>query len=121
MLLTGVPKPEIDFMREVIDCSSSKPSGIVSIDDIIVMSNSIHDFHQNVTEHTVPKSIEQIEILTRGQCSNESWYSFRKGVITASKAHKVKTKMEKVVVVAIFGSYFKKFQVLCLLVLIYLH
>ena len=43
----------------------------------------------------VPKSIEQIEILTRGQCSNESWYSFRKGVITESKAHEVKTKMEK--------------------------
>ena len=60
-LLTGVPKPEIDFMLEVIDCSSSKLNDIVSIHDIIVMSNSIHDFHQNVTEHMVPKSIEQIE------------------------------------------------------------
>ena len=109
-LLTGVPKPEIDFLREVIDCSSSKPSGIVSIDDIIVMSNSIHDFHQNVTEHMVPKSIEQIEILTRGQCSNESWYSFRKGVITASKAHKVKTKMEMFSKGGSCGNFWQLFQ-----------
>ena len=74
------------------------------------MSNSIHDFHQNVTEHMVQKSIEHIEILTRGQCSNESWYSFRKGVITASKAHEVKTKMEKFSKGGSCGNFWQLFQ-----------
>ena len=60
-LATGVHKAEIDFMRTITDCSSSRPKDIVSIDDIIVMSSSIHDFHQNVTEHMVPKIFEPIK------------------------------------------------------------
>ena len=48
-LVTGVPKAKIYLMRSITDCSSSKPNDIVSIDDNIVMSNYIHDFHQNVT------------------------------------------------------------------------
>ena len=35
--------------------------------------------------------------MTRGQNQNTIWYQFRKGVITASKSHEVKTKMEKIV------------------------
>ena len=94
-LLTGVPKPEIDFMREVIVAKSSIPTDVISVDDVIVMSDSIKTFYQNVAEHFTSKNIDQIEILTRAQCSNESWYAYRKGVITASKADEVKTKMEK--------------------------
>ena len=39
--------------------------------------------------------MRQIEVCTRGQSCNEQWYLCRKGVITASKAHGVITKMKK--------------------------
>ena len=110
-LLTGVPKPEIYFMREGIVAKSSIPTDVISVDDVIVMSDSIKTFYENVAEHFSSKNIEQIEILTRGQCSNESSYAYRKGVITASKAHEVKTKMEKFLkggTSEIFWELFKK-------------
>ena len=50
------------------------------------------------------------KILTRGQCSNESWYSFRKGVITASKTHEVKTKMETSSKGGSCGNFWQLFQ-----------
>ena len=34
--------------------------------------------------------------MTRGQAANKCWHTFRKGVITASKGHDIKTKMEKI-------------------------
>ena len=40
--------------------------------------------------------IRKTEICTKGQCCNEKWYLCRKGVITASKAHEVITKMKTV-------------------------
>ena len=42
------------------------------------------------------KSIKAIEVMTQGQNTNQNWYHHRKGVITASKAHDVKTKMTKI-------------------------
>ena len=36
-------------------------------------------------------------MATRGQSDNSLWFSFRKGIITASKSHEVMTKMKKVV------------------------
>ena len=41
------------------------------------------------------ENILKIEQITQGQSSNESWYQFRKGVITASKSHDVFSKMAK--------------------------
>ena len=35
-------------------------------------------------------------MLTRGQNNNKLWYNYRKGVITASKAHSNLTKMNKI-------------------------
>ena len=37
-----------------------------------------------------------MEVCSRGQCCNEQWYLYRKGVITSSKAHEVITKQKKV-------------------------
>ena len=42
------------------------------------------------------EKIRQFEVCTGGQCCNEKWYLCTKGVITASTAHEVITKMEKV-------------------------
>ena len=42
------------------------------------------------------ENIDQIEVLTRGQNTNDSWYQFRKYVITASKSHNIVAKMKKI-------------------------
>ena len=38
-----------------------------------------------------------IQMITKGQSDNTAWFQFKKGTITASKSHKIKTKMEKFV------------------------
>ena len=42
------------------------------------------------------EKISKTELLTRRQSNNKLWYNYRKGVITASKAHSVLTKMNKI-------------------------
>ena len=39
--------------------------------------------------------IEKIESVTRSQINSAVWFAFRKGVITGSKGHEVKTKMKR--------------------------
>jgi len=95
MLFTAVPKPKIDFVREIITKNNEKPDDIQSIDDVLLVSNTFEEFSKNLKLFT-EINITKIEILTRGQSSNEQWYTFRKGVITASKAHEVITKMKKI-------------------------
>ena len=36
-------------------------------------------------------------MITKGQSDNTAWFQFRKGTITASRSHEIKTKMEKFV------------------------
>jgi len=95
ILFTAVPKPKIDFVREIITKTVKQPENIKSINEILNMSNSIDEFKINVAKFMIKDSLNNIEIITRGQSENEQWYLFRKGVITASKAHEVITKMNK--------------------------
>ena len=59
------------------------------------MTTTLDDYHQQVKAHFKRKDISEIKKLTRGQNNNEQWFAFRKGVVTGSKAHEVKTKMTK--------------------------
>ena len=93
VLFTAVPKPKIDFVREIVTSCVEKPDGLESIDDIIIMSGSFEICLRNVSEIMTAEEVEQIEFYTRGQSSNECWFTFRKGVITGSKGHEVKTKI----------------------------
>ena len=95
VLFTAVPRPKIDFVRDIVSLHPVS-SNIPSIDDVIFMSNSIENFNENLLINLTKLNISQIEILTRGQNTNECWYSYRKGVITASKGHDVKVRMEKI-------------------------
>ena len=98
ILFTAVPKPEIDFVREVITMTAINDlhSTAVSIDDIIIMSDDKKSFNSNMLSSMNEDNILEIERITRGQSSNELWFQYRKGVITASKSHEVITKMTKV-------------------------
>lgn len=90
---TAVPKPKIDFVREIISVRE-KSEDVTTIDDIILMSNSSETFYCNLQKNINMSVVNKIEIATRGQNDNELWYSCRKGVITGSKGHDIKTKMK---------------------------
>ena len=84
ILFTAVPKPKIDFVRELLTKTTERPSDIASIDDIIIMSDSISSFNKHVSYNMTSGTIKKIENMIHGQNKNEFWYQFRKGVITAS-------------------------------------
>jgi hypothetical protein len=94
IIFQAVPKPEIDFVREVIAVKKFTTE-LVSVDDVILMSDSIKSFEENLITNMSANSIKDIEEVSRGQSANELWFAFRKGVITASRAHDVLAKMKK--------------------------
>ena len=96
ILHTVAPKPEIDFAREVLTTTTSRPTDLLSVDDILLISDNKSSFFKNLSENMTITNIMKIEVLTRGQNTNKHWYMFRKAVITASKCHNVSTKMDKV-------------------------
>ena len=100
---TAVAQPEIDFICEPVTEIGEIKSGTFSIDDVLLMSNSKEDFLANLN-----RNVRKIEMVTRGQSDNALWFSFRKGVVTASKAHGVVTKMKKVKQGG--GGYINMFQ-----------
>ena len=85
IVFTALPQTKIDFVREVLTNNNTKSDDIASIDDIILMSEDLKSFRENLSKNMTLINIKLIENNTRGQSSNETWYPFRKGVITASK------------------------------------
>ena len=62
---------------------------------MIKMSGSNSSFFENLKTFMTSKNISKIEAQTRGQNQNQLWYACKKGVIAASKAHDIFTKMKK--------------------------
>lgn len=91
-LMLAVPRPKIDFIREVI--TRHPLINVISVDDVVLMSTGVASFFKNLDQIT-PDIITKLEVLTRGQSNNEAWYECRKGVFTASKAHDILTRMRK--------------------------
>ena len=98
ILFTAVPKPEIDFVREIIKepVEAVKEDHLINIDEIIKNSESATECCEKINNLFTPEVIAKIDTCTRGQSTNEQWYLYRKGVITGSKAHEVLTKMKKI-------------------------
>ena len=96
VLYTAVPKPKVDFVRETPSTNETK-SELPNIDDYLVSSRKCFEFFTNIKENFFSGVIAKIEIATRGQPDNSLWFSFRKGIITASKSHEVMAKMKRVV------------------------
>ena len=95
---TAVAKPEVDFFIDSTKKSSKEDKNFdcVSVDDLLLMSQSKADFFQHLQDNMTPKNLKDIEKLTQGQSDNENWFQFRKGVISGSKAHAVSARMKKV-------------------------
>ena len=94
MLFTAIPKPKINFVREIItEWDGETDVEVTSIESLIKFSKIKVEFLENLDLLSVEK-IRQIEVCTRGQCYDEQWHLRKKGFITASKAHEVKTKIK---------------------------
>ena len=87
-LHTAVPKPKVDFVRELISTKIVQPKKMFSMSDAVNMSKNKIDFKQNLSVFT-RENIKTIEKLTMGQSENEHCFEYRKCLITASKAHEV--------------------------------
>ena len=91
----AVKQQEIDFEVQSVTLECNIKS-FTNVSDIIEMSGSNSSFFENLKTLMTSENIK-IEAQTRGQNQNRLWYACRKGVITASKAHEVFTKMKKVI------------------------
>ena len=67
---------------------------ISSETSIILLSHSVEEFFANMKVNFSITSIEQIQIITKGQSDITAWFHFRKGTMTSSKPDEIKTKME---------------------------
>ena len=93
---TAVPQQEIDFELKSVTLEC-KIKSFTNVSDIIEMSGSISSFFENLKTFMTSENISKIEAQTRGKNQNQLWYACRKGVITASKANEVFTKLKKVI------------------------
>ena len=87
LLFTAIPKEEKDFEVE------SPHPFVSSVQDCLASTSSADEVMQFAGNLSENDKVE-IERQTRGHADNEQWFRFRKHVITASKAHDVKTRME---------------------------
>ena len=62
--------------------------------EMLLGSATEYEYYERLTQTMTDENIMKIEQHTRGQNSNENWHHARKHIITASKAHAVKTRME---------------------------
>ena len=90
-----MPIPKTDFVRDMIDRHCEKQEDLVSVDDIIIMSDSVDSFHKKLCKKFDISKIERIELITRGRSSNEACYLYRKVFIIGSKGHQIRTKIKK--------------------------
>ena len=67
-------------------------AAINSLDFLLLTSASKNDFIENTNLFT-QEVCKSIEVLTRGQADSLDRFQFRKHVITAPKAHDVKTRL----------------------------
>ena len=82
ILHTAVPKPKVDFVRELISTKIVQPKKMFSMSDAVNMSKNKIDFKQNLSVFT-RENIETIEKLTMGQSENEHLFEeYRKCLIT---------------------------------------
>ena len=69
MLYISVPKPKVDFVRELISTKIVQPQKVINISDTINLSKNMSDFKENLSVST-KENIETIGKLKMGQSEN---------------------------------------------------
>ena len=70
LLHTAIPKPKMDFFRELISTKIAKSKKVRRISDVINMSKDMSNFKENLSVLT-KENIKTIEKLTMVQSENE--------------------------------------------------
>ena len=70
-----VLKPKVYFVGELISTKIVEAKKVLSISDVINMSQNMIDFKENLSIFT-KENIESTEKLTKGQSENEHWFEF---------------------------------------------
>ena len=65
ILHTVIPKPKVDFVRELISTKIVQHKKVLGISDVINMSKNMSDFKENLSVFT-KENIETIEKVTMG-------------------------------------------------------
>ena len=87
LIFSAVPKEQTEE-----NVAKNLDKEIHTLDYFYKISESAEEFLR-LMEYS-PAHVAEIEAKTRGQSENPLWFSVRKHMITASKAHDVKTRME---------------------------
>ncbi len=82
---------EVKLATKAVTEDSEK---ICTLDDFLQMSATADEFYLHM--EYFPSRVKDIEIKTRGQSNNPLWMAVRKHMISASKAHAVKTRMASI-------------------------
>ena len=93
---TAVTQPEIDFVSEQVTEISALKSGIISIDDVMLVSDNKADFLEYLQHNMSDDNVTKIEMLTRGQSDNALWFSFWKGAVNRIQSSRCFQENEKV-------------------------
>ena len=97
ILFSAFPKPDVDFISDFVTQQVDEvPDNLSSVYDWISKSRNVEGSFSNLFVDMTKEKMSKIELLTTGQNNNKLWYNYRKGFITASKAHSVFAKMNKV-------------------------
>ena len=93
ILFSAVRRPQSFSIEELLQQTKSlqETTGLLTFEDYLEIFDSKTDFLLHL--EYFPSRIEDIERGTRGQSTNPLWCAIRKHVISASKAHEVKTRM----------------------------
>ena len=88
IIFTALAKP---YVNKSQDCQMKL--SVKTINELFLASSTRDEF-LNFILGIDKDQIAEIERVTRGQSNNPLWLAFRQHVITASKAHSVKTRIE---------------------------
>ena len=88
-------KSTLSSDHQYINNSSTSKIKPLTLQFIVTDSQNFNEFESLAKENRTSDHISEIELLTKGQSSNDLWFDYRKGVITASVSHNVLTKFKK--------------------------
>ena len=81
-------------MKQPTEVSMEDSEKLCTLDDFLLVSTTADEFFLHM--EYFPSRVKDIEFQTRGQSSNPLWFAVRKHMITASKAHAVKTRLASI-------------------------
>ena len=85
-------KSTLSSDHQYINYSSTSKIKPLTLQFIVTKAQNFNEFESLAKENRTSDHISEVELLKKGQSSNELWFDYRQGVITASVSHNVLKK-----------------------------